>query len=763
MSTAAAPRTEEQWMQLTREKLRPMMTNRGLETTGTKKDWVERLMAYDAEQQQQQQQKQNSASYAAVVSSSSAAALSSSSAAAAPSAAALLSTAAPPLATAAAPASSSSAPAVPSSSSAAAAQPPFVPPLQPAPGTTFTVSSADLEGITVPDEIKALLDSHGKSVELLDRNNSSDLFQRLLTSDEAPRPHYLTGVGGVGKSSILLMMVVLAMRHNRAFFERLAAPAPAPAPAPVNAPAATPFDGAIFLIYLPKTDAFIQQPPEVAASQLIGDLRIANRRLLSSGFLDEPAFRKLKDAFVRQKNSSGHFESALNQWGRINAALVGLESQSHRFRVLVLIDQWNSIIHHKALPVGHEDKLKADHPAQAFYKLDAAFGFSLFVAAVSSSFNMSADNALKGAQISKSSVPIAPLTSTEAETLRAIWYYRNPPTNQPRLEVTAEQMQRLFLKVGGVARILQFYADSRYEKDSDTNFATLCMDYYDRRLKRLIELYRPLESFKDLVQDLTTIFVHGRLSVRFADVWLQTGMVKRDSGDLTQLIPVSDLVRRAGITVFRAERGGFLHLIYAVATIRWHAIEAFFLLHLRDSTMLSGVSRSGARLSLTTTVSDVHVLDRSVGAGNVKTYLQTHNNGKPFPANTLFIPGWSNHPVADAVLLTTRLNTTPALVFFQVSQQSYSNHASKIPELATSPLSNGTSVIDTYRELYGIHCDSAYQTPGIAQGQLPECVKYVFATSDTSISTSHSVFFMQASHLREMDPAGWENMTRSSP
>ncbi|KJE91664.1 hypothetical protein CAOG_009582 [Capsaspora owczarzaki ATCC 30864] len=55
------------------------------------------------------------------------------------------------------------------------------------------------------------------------------------------------------------------------------------------------------------------------------------------------------------------------------------------------------------------------------------------------------------------------------------------------------------------------------------------------------------------------------------------------------------------------------------------------------------------------------------------------------------------------------------------------------------------------------------RTPGIAQGQLPECVKYVFATSDTSTRTSHSVFFMQASHLREMDPAGWDNMTRSSP
>ncbi|KJE93422.1 hypothetical protein CAOG_04215 [Capsaspora owczarzaki ATCC 30864] len=774
MSSAAAPRTKEQWLDLTVPDLRAALTSRGLSTRGNKPELITRLMDDDAAKCSKQQADAAAAARAA--------------------AARAVAVAAPPPppptlpspntgsdSTASSTSSSSSSAAAPPLTTAPAAQAPavqhFVP--RPAPGTTFTVSSADLEGITVPDEIKALLRVHGKSVELLDRNfselSAGALYRDLLMSDESPEPRYLTGVGGVGKSSILLMLAVLAMRHNRAFFERLAA-APAPAPAPVNAPAAPPFDGAIFLIYLPQTDAFIQQPPEVAANQLIEKLRIANRRLLNSRMLDEPAFELLKDAFVRQKNSSGHFESALNQWGRINAALVGLESQSHRFRVLVLIDQWNSIIHRKALPVGHEDKLTADHPAQAFYKLSSQFGFSLFVAAVSSSFDLGSENALKDGQSSGRKIPIPPLTAAEAETLRAIWYHRNPPENKPRLKVTAEQMQKLFLKVGGVARILQYYASSRYEANPDTNFAELCEEYYDKRLKRLIESYRPLDTFNDLVQDLSTIFVHGRLSVHLSEVWLKTGMVKKDPAEPEQLIPVSDLARSAAARVFKAAGGGFLHLIYAVATIRWYAIETFVLLHLRYPTnVLRGISPSQTELSLPTTVSETHVLDRSIGAGNVEAYLKTYNNGHPFPANTLFLPGWSTHPVADAVLLTTKPqpnatqpnatqpNATPTLVFFQISESPYNKHGTQIPHLATSVLSKSTTVIDTYRALYGIGDDAAYDTPQIRQGQLPECVKYIYATTDTSTSTTHSVFFMQASHLRWLDATGWDRMTGSPP
>ncbi|KJE95477.1 hypothetical protein CAOG_009928 [Capsaspora owczarzaki ATCC 30864] len=746
MSTAAAPKTEKQWLSLSAEQLRKELTKRGLASDGFKKVMAARLVAHDAglhppPQQHQQQQNPNSSSSAG------------------PPPAPLALPAAPAAASAntgnnsvASTSSSNSDP----SSSAAGLTDDAPPP--PAEGTTFIFSSDEVKNFTIPDEINRLLRVHGNSVELLDRKISSNIFEDLLASGRAPEPRYLSGVGGVGKSSILLMMVVLAMRHNRAFFERFAA-APAPAPAPALAPGS--FDGAIFLIYLPKTGAFCHETSEVAASQLIGDLRIANRRLLRSGLLDEPAFELLKDAFVHRKTSSGHFESALNQWGRINAALVGLESQSHRFRTLVLIDQWNSIIHAKALPVGDEDQLKADHPAQAFYRLSTRFGFSLFVAAVSSSPRMDSSNALSGSQCGGAEQPIEFLTDEEAETLRAIWYYRSPP-----FRITAASMKRLHLKFGGVARILQYYATSQSHKNPEAEFRRLCEQYYDHRLDRLIERLRPTTEFTSLVCDLATIVARTSIPERTPEVWLQTGLVKQDPTDQSQLVPVSDLVRAAAVRRFNAERANLMRIVFDNPATTWSALEIFVLSCLQyASQTLKGTDLSDESvLELTTTVDNVHVLDRSITNLGAKNYLAAFNGDQPFPVGTLLIPGWPNHPVADAVLLTRQNDDSNVLIFFQISKSSYADHQTKVPNLVSNKIGNA-SVLAVYRELFGLPNNVDYNPPSIAQGKLDgTLVKYVYATLDESTAEpDHDVFLMREAHVRELDSEAWAAMAGVEP
>ncbi|KJE96065.1 hypothetical protein CAOG_06438 [Capsaspora owczarzaki ATCC 30864] len=424
-------------------------------------------------------------------------------------------------------------------------QQPFV--ARPDPGTTFTISQDDLDGLyNFPDPFKGLRREHGRTIDLVDRKLPEEIFLDLLGSNKSPKPRYLAGVGGAGKSSIMLMLAVLAMRHNKALFAPASAPAPAststsPLVASAPGPARASFDGVIFLIYQPATYSFVDDTAELAAFGLIYEMQVNNRRFLQSRMFDEPAFEVLKDAFVRRKTSSRDSEASLDQWGRIKAALKSLESQSHRFRVLVLIDQWNAIIEANALPVGDRDKLEADHPAQDFSRLDASFGCSLFVTAIGSSLSNGSVEVWCDAQAGDAKVTVQPLTPEEAETLRAIWYYRSPS-----LAVTREEMQRQFLDLGGVVHILQWYASSHFKNNFNSDLQDMYWSYYGCRLDRV---RKRATSKRRLVEDLTAIFVHGQTLETLDDVWLETNMVKRDPDDPRRLIPVSPCTRRAALAV----------------------------------------------------------------------------------------------------------------------------------------------------------------------------------------------------------------------
>lgn len=602
----------------------------------------------------------------------------------------------------------------------------------------ISVDVANFHRAAAPLELQRIAGGPYVTVMLLPRQLTKTLIDNVLTSHSAPPPLYLTGPGGVGKSSILFMTAAAVLHHNDELLRHRDQQ---------RAAASSDLRPPILLLYVANAGELIELSSEEAAAELCKVLKSLNLRRMGE-------FTKVLEVLDNESLSN------LERWNQFC-----LKLRETRVRNLILVDQWNAII--RASPT-------SDHPLRRFRAIGAKIGFSKFVAAVSSSYgpiDYADRGVFRDAEAESAKCRIEPLNLEDMMALRDIWRVRYAP-----VEVDDTTLSALHECTGGIPRLLESFAATRSLNSSatidDPEWRHHCTDYYVGRMKIISRNLSDSDIRKCFHGELASLFLRNRELLNadsdFASHWLTSGLLVPD--DSRQfLVPVNLFVRKAIDAYVSSEQTMLLRNMYADKATEWRALELFFFLQLRKGrATLTGTDLRGTdRMVLQFDHHQLEIIDVNQDfASDPQGYLDRHNGGKPFRAGTMLIPTWANHPVADPVMfVNVESYSQPQIIFVQFSTSSYADHRSKIPNLHPMvPNQWKLSVLQSYQIAFGI---TDKPNRDIAKGKLLPNVKYVFATTNKAVlgpssqCSGHSVFLMRKANIKNLNEQLWLEMTQS--
>lgn len=607
----------------------------------------------------------------------------------------------------------------------------------------ISVDIAEFHKASVPPELQRIAGGPKETVILIPRQLTKTVVKNVLTANSPPPPMYLTGPGGVGKSSILFMTAAAVLRHNAQLLKDCTHNNQQDEDASSDSSLSSP----ILLLYIANAGELITLSCEEAALRLCKTIKSLNHVCLSQ-------FSDVLGVIDRQDLSS------LERWNQLCLNVCASD-----IRNLILVDQWNAII---------ETTLSSDHPLSRFRTIETKIGFSKFVAAVSSSFTpIDADRGVfRDAEAETAKCKIEPLGLEDLKALRDIWLERDPS-----VDVDDTTLFALYECTGGIPRLCEFFAAARAINCGvtidDPDWRQQCTNYYVGRMKSLSRNLSDLKLRKCFQNELASLFLRCRelpnADSVFATRWLSSGLLIPDTSRRF-LVPVNLFVRKAIDSYVSNEQTLLLRNMYADKSTSWRAVELFIFLQLRNGrTKLTGTDLRGTeQMVLQLDHQDIQVIDVSRDfASDPKAFLDRHNHGQPFPPGSLLIPTWTAHPVADAVLYAKVENySNPQIIFIQVSTSSYADHNKKIPDLHPKVHDCWKfSVLESYHHAFGVTCKP---NRDIAKGKLPKNVQYVYATTNPALlggSTRNSgdgVFLMRRENIKNMDEQFWLEMAHDT-
>ncbi|KJE91913.1 hypothetical protein CAOG_02973 [Capsaspora owczarzaki ATCC 30864] len=661
--------------------------------------------------------------------------------------------------------------------------------------------------------------AQGQELQFVPRAAVADFSSRIY-EQSAPHGIYLTGPGGVGKSSILFMIAasVLAREWERQTRARRRRPrdhgddgdgddnaagtsatssivqqrSPQPrldvaadAAAVGDASSQGPFAAAaetaaisvyaahtisasvlevtppVLVLYIVNTAELVEMSPEDAATELRRKVEALNASLLE-------AFPKIAQIL---KNLD---KSAPERWREFCTAC------REARRELRILDQWNALVARVNDPA-----FPTDHPMRSFSTIASSIGFSFLVTAVSSSFSavttahgVFCDDEVRVFRSDEARIcqhHVVPLTLNELKVLRDIWRSRPSPA-----EVDDATIAELHEMTGGIPRLCEYFAEARATNpaaDINGTWQQSCLHFYRERLFSLQrQTYRDPECASWFRGDLASVLLRNAkepipFNTHSSYEWLNAGLMMRDATG--HLVPINRFINVAAELFFQQEKQSFLRMLYLDRATSWRALELFVQTNLRSGGfVLTGTTLRGEVRPPLESISRMNVVtvDESF-ARDPAAFLQARRAGESYPPGTLFIPGWSQYTVVDAVLyLQLRNHQSPCLIFVQVSQLLYGNHRYKLPDLVHEKFGWTLTVLDSYKVLCGLTNDAAFAPAApsydIAQGTLPPRIYYVYVTADDSlmrpgqVNSNHDVLLMRPSNLAQLDSETWAEMTR---
>ncbi len=452
---------------------------------------------------------------------------------------------------------------------------------------------------------------NGHVIDLIPRTLTSDLVHSVMLQI-SPSPVYLTGLGGVGKSSILFMTAASILQNNNKISVGSSSSQPP-----------------VLLLYISDSGDLVKQSPAIAAARLC-------TMITSLNSLNIPQFHSAI-SILKDENLS-----YIERWNQLC-----IELSASLLRTLILVDEWNAIIDaHSTLPV--------EHPLRNFSSITSKLGaMSKFVGAVSSSFSpldIYARRVFPDAYAERCGRDVAPLTLNELKILRDIWAQR-----VPQVIVDDPTIITLYDLSGGIPRICEIFAA---EKAKDPNITLSnpawqqqCTNNYHRRILSLGNILPPENNLMlQFLRETALLYLRSRelpsAASEFASHWLNSGLLKYDTS-MKFLVPVNIFVSTAIDNYVCTDQMVLLRNLHQDNATRWWAIELFFFLQLRSSN-LSNILFTGTDLRGTNYKNfqidhvglNVVEVDEEFAADPVG-FLNKHNGGQPFLVGTLLIPKWT--------------------------------------------------------------------------------------------------------------------------
>ena len=599
------------------------------------------------------------------------------------------------------------------------------------------INFADFGKAEIPNEFKtAQLQG---SVTLIPHQLAFRVVEEVVNPYGCGPSLYLTGPGGVGKTSILFQAASESLRHNREA-------ATLTVSAPTNASAeglCIPVERRLFLLmYIPNTSDLIEKSPEYVALHLCRMVIALNAHLLKQE-------TDLYNVLIDQN------ETGLERWTKFCLQLV-----DSSLRSLILLDQWNAV-------VNHASNFDVTHPLTCFDRLSATIGNSKFVAALSSSFLPIDSLAFSGAEGNDNERKIDPFSWEETKKLRDIWSQRLPPIN-----VNEALLLILFNETGGIPRLCEYFAAIRSANPDattdDFDWRQRCINYYTGRIIRFQQHINDDNMKSRFINELTSLYLLNQglpcVSCSTASRWLCSGLLVRRED---RLVPVNPFVRRAVNAFVFQEQSQILRQLYHDSATKWRAVELFVALKFRECRQhtLVGTNLCGKNdKSLDIVEDNLKSVELSIDfARDPNAFLDRHNGGLPFPGGTILIPSWPNHAVPDMVLLVNLGEVPlPVLIFVQVSMSAYADHRTKIRDLLMKPRGWNASVLKSFMLAFGL--DFPVSESDLENGTLPERVRYIYATTSTKLvqlrdsCRTHDVILMREQNISAMDEVMWNIM-----
>eukprot|EP01031_Cornospumella_fuschlensis_P028704 gene28704-34652_t len=537
------------------------------------------------------------------------------------------------------------------------------------------IDISEFNGSPVPDELGII--AQDGIVTLLPRQLSGEILNTIVNASSPSAPFYITGPGGVGKSSILFMTAAAVFRHNSDIQQASNSAERKPSSGEQPSKRAK-MNDPILLIYVANSGTLVNLLPEEAAGYLCNLILNLNKPLMEEN-------RQLYDILTADNVSN------LDCWDNLCSRL-----SRTNVRCLILIDQWNAIIEGmSAIP--------KSHPLLRFCTISAIVGTkSMFVAAVSSSFSpLDVEGVFRDATAVRCKNEIQPLSLCELRAVRDIWASRCRPA-----VVNDDTLNLLHEATGGIPRLCEMFAETLCKDPSVTidslGWRRKCKDYYVSRIQsveRHISDSAVLLSFK---WELASLFLRNRdlpnRDSKSASRWESSGLLISDAKGQF-LVPVNPFVRSAIDTFIFSVQNHLLKALYADHATRWRAIELYISLTLRKgSVRLAGTDLrcEHQRALQVNHLDEINVVEvHRDFAIDPQAYLVQHNHGRPYPAGV----------------------TEPQIIFVQVSMSSYSSHTSKIPHLEATHDGWKYSVFRSYLIAFGM--ENLVGASSISEGKLP--------------------------------------------
>lgn len=263
-----------------------------------------------------------------------------------------------------------------------------------------------------------------------------DYVEHIRVGHRCPN-RYLSGPGGVGKTTTLLLMVNLLLRDSVQSSQPC------------------------LVLYLPSCGSVVEMPVDRACREVVDCLRVLNRASLSVHFKD-------LERII--------YDDALTfpqKWKKIVHRIM---DDDPKWRVFVALDQWNALF-------DSTDPLPENHPLKEFDRIAACLCLNFTMCtAVSSSFTSLTSNrrGFRDDEIVATRQIIEPLSLNECFLLRDIWPLRAHSTPK----VTDEAMMNLRRQTGGIPRLMEYYYRS-IVPGSGVSFEDSCREYYQERFRKL--------------------------------------------------------------------------------------------------------------------------------------------------------------------------------------------------------------------------------------------------------------------------------------